>query len=232
MFVTRPVWGARRRRGGPGALDPDLVEGIALHWPAMTKPLRGVGPVSAALRSWQAYHQDTLGWSDIGYQEAVDQDGNVYQLRGLSTQSGANGNQDVNERFGALLLVLAPGEEPTAAMVRAVRRRIAEHRERFPRSRRIVGHQDVRPEPTACPGPAVMAAIRAGRFDPDRRRRRKPNRVQVGRQDLQAAVAALESAASHLAQVPDSRHAAHAAGARAVHLAGMTEDLLERMPNR
>lgn len=164
---SRTDWGARAPRSGPGNLSPTQVEGIALHWPAMTQPLRGIAAVKAALRGWQKYHMDGQGWSDIGYQVAVDQDGNRYELRGLRTQSGANGDRDVNERFGAVLLILAPGEEPTPAMVAEVRRVIADHRALFPRSRRIVGHTDIRPEPTACPGPAALRLIRAGAFDPN-----------------------------------------------------------------
>lgn len=165
-YVSRAEWGARPHRAGPGPLLPSNVEGVALHWPAMSKPLRGIAAVSAALRGWQNDHMDDRGWSDIGYQEAIDQDGNVYELRGLGTQSGANGDQDVNKRFGAILLVLAPGEQPTAVMIVATRRRIARHRELFPRSKRIVGHNDIRPEPTACPGPIVTAKIHAGVFEP------------------------------------------------------------------
>jgi hypothetical protein len=125
-----------------------------------------VAEVSAALRSWQTYHMDTNGWSDIAYQVAVDQSGNTYRLRGFRTQSGANGGTEVNETYGALLLVLAIGETPTPAMVAAVRRRVARFRELYPKGTRIVGHQDVRPEPTSCPGPAVMGLIHAGKFRP------------------------------------------------------------------
>jgi hypothetical protein len=173
-YFTRSAIGLRARNGGPGALTRSEVDGIALHWPGGKSPIRGVANVKAALRAWQRDHMDRQGWSDIGYQEAVDQDGNVYELRGLTIQSGANGGTDVNERFGAVLLVLAIGEEPTRAMIGAVRGRIARHRAIFPNSRRIVGHQDVRPEPTACPGPAVMRLIRAGEFDPAKRPPPKP----------------------------------------------------------
>lgn len=166
--VSRHEWGARAGRTGPGKLGRLEVRGLALHWPAMSRPLRGIKAVSAALRGWQAYHMDGLGWSDIAYQVAFDQDGNVYRLRGLRTQSGANGDGPVNETYGAFLLVLAPGEAPTDAMVRTVRRYVRAHRAVFPNSRTIVGHNDIRPEPTACPGPIVSRYIAAGTFNPVR----------------------------------------------------------------
>lgn len=162
----RTDWGARPARPGPGRADPSAVRGVALHWPAMSKPVRGVEQVKSALRSWQSYHMDDHGWSDIAYQEAIDQDGNVYALRGLRATPAANGNQALNTLYGALLLVLAPGEQPTEAMVKSVRRRVRRHRQMFPNSRQIVGHGDIRPDPTACPGVAVTALIRNGALNP------------------------------------------------------------------
>jgi hypothetical protein len=179
-YYSRSDWGARHANGGPGKLSPVKVEGIALHWPAMSRPLRDFASVAAALRGWQNYHMDDLGWSDIGYQEAIDQNGNVYELRGILTQSGANGNQDVNQRFGALLLILAPGEKPSPAMLGAVQGRIKTMRFRYPRAKRIVGHNEVRPEATACPGPITQDLIKAGAFEP-RRPAEKTRGVMVDR---------------------------------------------------
>lgn len=163
---TRTEIGLVSARSGPGRMNPDDVQGIALHWPAMSRPLSGVDNVKSALRSWQAFHMNTNGWSDIAYQEAIDQDGNVYELRGLSIQPGANGNTDVNEDFGALLLVVAPGEKLSEALIDAVRRRVSRHRELFPDSHLIVGHNQIRPEPTLCPGPIVSDHIAAATFEP------------------------------------------------------------------
>lgn len=165
-YFTRADWGARPATPGPGPLTASRVEGVALHWPAMVHPLVDVAAVKAGLRGWQAYHMDEHGWSDIAYQEAIDQDGNTYECRGLRIQSAANGDEDVNQRFGALLLVLSPGEQPSPAMTRTVQQRVHVHRTFFPGSRRIVGHQQIRPDPTECPGKAVMSGITSGRFNP------------------------------------------------------------------
>ena len=158
--------GLRAPEPGPGALNPVAVDGVALHWPATSTPIRGVDDVMAALRDWQDYHMDTKGWSDIAYQVAVDQDGNRYLLRGLSVQSAANGDTDVNERFGAVLLILAAGEQPSAAMVAETQRVVADHRALFPNSSQIVGHAEIRPGGTECPGPIVLRLIDEGAFTP------------------------------------------------------------------
>ena len=165
-FFSRDQWGARNPKPGPGALNVNEVRGIALHWPGMSGPLQGVNRVSAALRSWQAYHMDDRGWSDLAYQQIVDQDGNRYQGRGLSVTSGANGDEFTNDVYGAVLLVLAPGEPPSAAMVRTVRTVITRHRAAFPNSRRIVGHGQIRPGGTDCPGAMVQKYIDSGKFEP------------------------------------------------------------------
>lgn len=185
--VNRAGWGARVPAGGPGKLDPGDVVGICLHWPAMSKPLSTPNAVKSALRGWQNYHMDTKGWSDIAYQEAVDQGGNVYELRGITTQSGANGDALTNQTYGSLLLILAPGEQITVAMVEAVRDRIERHRELYPKSTKIVGHSQIRPEPTACPGPIVADAIARRVFEPE-----IPNRVTRGRKLLASGLTVLD----------------------------------------
>lgn len=162
---SRGDWKARPARARY-KLDPAGVRGIALHWPAMTTRLTTPAQVMAALRSWQSYHMDAKNWSDIAYQVAVDQDGNSYVLRGHAHRSGANGDADVNLEYGALLLVLAPGEKPTKDLIQATRDQIARHRQLYPSSHRIVGHNQIRPEATACPGPIVQALIKQGAFDP------------------------------------------------------------------
>lgn len=165
-FVSRDEWGARAPRPGPGLLDPTEVVGLAVHWPAIASPVHGKRAVKAALRGWQDFHMDVRGWSDIAYQRVIDIDGNRYQGRGLGVQSGANGDEDVNDTYGALLLVLAPGEEPSPAMMRAARSEVRRHRLLFPGSRYIKGHSDIRPEPTACPGPILTRYIRLRLFEP------------------------------------------------------------------
>ena len=162
---SRAEWGARPPKS-VYRLDATKVTGLVFHWPAMKSPLRTVAAVMAGLRSWQNYHMDDQGWRDIAYQVAVDQAGNRYELRGLSNVPGANGDTASNATNGAVLLVLAPGEEPTDAMVAEVRNVVADHRALFPRSTHLRTHNDVRPEPTACPGPAATRLIRAGAFEP------------------------------------------------------------------
>lgn len=167
-YLSRDDWGARKPTPGPGLLDPDWVEGVAVHWPGTESdhPIHTVGAVASALRGWQAYHMDDRGWSDIAYQVAVDQAGRAWTLRGLRNQSGANGDTEANKRYGAILLVLIAGEEPSEAMKGTVRAVVGDFRRLFPHGTMIRPHWAVRPEPTDCPGPAATAALERGEFTP------------------------------------------------------------------
>jgi hypothetical protein len=193
-YLPRSAWGARASRGGT-ALVASNIDGQALHWPGMAKPINATGDagkarVASALRGWQNYHMDTRGWSDIAYQIAIDQAGRAWTLRGLNIRSGANGDADVNLRFGAFLLVLAPGEQPSAAMIATTKGVIADFRKRFPSARaKPYGHQDVRPRnsqgqmTTDCPGPAAEAAINAGKFTPGATTPKPPTETHMAVQD-------------------------------------------------
>ncbi|MEU4197628.1 peptidoglycan recognition family protein [Kribbella sp. NPDC026611] len=167
-YLPRSAWNARPPNGGPGNLTVSRVEGAVIHWPGTgtTKVIHTQAAVASALRGWQDYHMDTRGWSDIAYQVAVDQAGRAWTLRGLRTQSGANGDNDVNERYGAILLVLVTGEQPSAAMKATTRAVIADFRKLYPRGTAIRPHSAVRPEPTDCPGDPARAAIARGDFTP------------------------------------------------------------------
>jgi hypothetical protein len=167
-YLPRSAWNARPPTAGPGNLTVSRVEGVVIHWPGTgsTSVIHSKTAVASALRGWQNYHMDSRGWSDIAYQVAVDQAGRAWTLRGLRTQSGANGNNDVNERYGAILLVLATAEQPTAAMKATTRAVVADFRRLYPRGTAIRPHSAVRPDPTDCPGPAARAAISRGDFTP------------------------------------------------------------------
>lgn len=166
---SRSDWGAAPAKGGPGDLRPSLVQGVVIHWPGSgeTDSFDNDAEVASALRGWQRFHQGTRGWSDIAYQRAFSQDGDTWDLRGLRTQSGANGNADLNQRYGAFLLILVAGEQPSAAMKASVRASVSEFRRIYGEDAALIlPHSKVRPDGTDCPGPAARAAIARGDFEP------------------------------------------------------------------
>lgn len=165
-YLPRSAWNARPSRG-PVHLSSTSLLGTVLHYPAMgSRRLFAQADVAEALRGWQDFHMDDREWSDIAYQVAVDQAGRPWTLRGLTTRSGANGNEELNEEYGAILLVLGDTEQPTGAMINTTRRVIADFRRLYPRAVAIKPHSAVRPSGTLCPGNPTRALIAAGQFEP------------------------------------------------------------------
>ena len=175
-YVTRAQIGLRKPTNST-ALVPAAVLNTAFHYPGMASTINAVGDagfrrVCSALRGWQAYHMDTRGWSDIAYCVAIDQVGRAYTLRGINIKSGANGDNTVNQKYGAVLLVLGNNEEPSAAMAATARAVMQDYRVRFSRiPRRPTWHGAIRPGGTAsdpstdCPGKRAITQIKAGKFD-------------------------------------------------------------------
>lgn len=192
VYKPRSAWGARPPKSGPGLLTPSRVKGVAIHWPGSgeTDSFDSDGEIAAALRGWQAFHMDSRGWSDIAYSVAVSQDGDVWTLRGLREQSGANGCNETNEAYVAILLILIAGEQPSEAMKASVRDVVADVRTIYGNdAAEIKPHSVVRrvceTGGTDCPGPAATAAIVRGDFEPWAQPERNPL------SDLTAADAAL-----------------------------------------
>ena len=195
-YLPRSAWGARPPEGKTSLVRAE-VDGIAIHWPGSARidaaGDAGARRVASALRGWQDYHMDDRGWSDIAYQIAVDQAGRAWTLRGLNIRSGANGNSDVNRRYGAILLILGPGEQPSALMKATVRGVIADFRRWFPAGTQIRPHSAVRPDGTDCPGDLARAAISRGDFTPG-----TTTEDELSAEDVKAITTAVNAAAARL----------------------------------
>lgn len=163
-YLPRSAW---TRVAKPSALAamPARPVGIAVHWPGTTAPIghRTQADMAARLEGYRRFHVSGRGWTDIAYQVAVDQDGRVWDLRGIEHESAANGDQSVNLTYLACLLLLGPGEQPSDAMRRAFTDWRRKALATYPTATRLVGHRDIRPHGgTDCPGPITEARIKAG----------------------------------------------------------------------
>lgn len=168
--LSRSAW---TKKGPRRALTPLAiadVKGIALHWPGTTGPIGDPGTkgIAARLEGYRAYHTAGApighGWNDIAYNLAVDQAGRVWDLRGVAYQSAANGDQTVNRQYVAILVLVGPGEAPTKAAIEGVKYARGMVLNRFPKAALVKGHQDVRPDPTDCPGKLIEGLIRIDAF--------------------------------------------------------------------
>lgn len=164
-YLSRAAWTDEGPARAMEALDPDRVVGFAIHWPGSTASIGNPSASSVAnrLEGYRRFHVDDRGWSDIAYQVAIDAAGRVWDCRGIKWRSAGNGSDSGNDTYGAVLLMLGPGDVPSDAMVQAIRDwRTDRWLVRYPRATKVVGHHDIRPEPTACPGDPAEQLVTSG----------------------------------------------------------------------
>lgn len=168
-YVGRSAWTSTKPGGA--SLTGSKLLGLAVHWPGSTTDRFGVetpAEVASRLRGWRAFHVRDRGWSDIGYNVAIDQAGRVWELRGIGrvgAHSASDANSDANHEWVGVLLVLGEREQPTTAMIQAFRHfRTTRFLRRWPGRNAVRGHTQVPGAQTSCPGPAALALIASGAF--------------------------------------------------------------------
>jgi hypothetical protein len=157
-IISRAGWGANEswRRGSPSRAS-SVHTGVVHH----TATSNSYSDARAVMRSMYNYHTNTLGWSDLGYNIVVDQQGNVYEGRAGGLDRGVIGAHARGHNtgsFGVSVIGNFQHVEPPRAALRALERVIAWQSsvyginpEGWVNGRRtIVGHRDV--GNTACPG--------------------------------------------------------------------------------
>jgi len=162
MIRSRSDWTDTSPVGS--SFEPRLVRGVAIHWQGVR--VDPATPTADILRADRRYHI-SKGWRDIAYNLAVDLAGDLWIARGLERRSTANGSTESNRTHAALVALLGPGQQPSAAMLAGIRAGIALVRDTYPYARAIRTHNDIRPQPTECPGRELTAAVRDGRLEPD-----------------------------------------------------------------
>lgn len=169
-FLPRSAWTDDPYPSGATMLVESEVEGVALHWPGSGGSISAdKAAVIGLLRGELAFHtrpvsQGGRGWSDIAYNVAADQAGRVWDLRGITRRSAANGDVDVNRRFVAVTCLVGAKDTPTPALLQAIRDVRRKVLARYLKAKKVVPHSAIRPEPTDCPGDALRAHIAAGMF--------------------------------------------------------------------
>jgi hypothetical protein len=148
-------------------LNPDVVRGTAVHWNGPAVPASALTDPRAYLEGVRRFHVNGNGWSDIAYNLAVDQTGDLWVLRGLGHMSAANGDTEQNTKWLAVLCIIGQGQTPSARMLAGLAAAVELVRDRYPNARGITTHAAIRPEPTACPGPDLKAAVASGLTTPE-----------------------------------------------------------------
>jgi hypothetical protein len=138
------------------------VKGVAIHWvgSGLSEALRkgDNGAVAAFLR--QCHSNNVRD----GYSLAVDGKGDVWECRGLTQDTAANGTEAANNTYVSILVIYPVGGKPTDIQIKGVQHAIKRVREKYPSAKAIRPHQFF--VPTACPGPAALQLIKRGGFEP------------------------------------------------------------------
>ena len=158
---SRSDWQARPPKK-TRRLDADHVDGVCIHYAGfIIDPTR---PTDALLRSIQTGHLDRLRWWDIAYTLAGDPDGEVWTLRGLDIESGAQGGRTLNRRYVSVLGLVGPGQPIPEPMVAGIRQCVTLARTRWPGAVDIVPHSQIKA--TSCPGDPLRALLADGHLEP------------------------------------------------------------------
>lgn len=104
---------------------------------------------------------DGRGWSDIGYNFLLDQDGNVYEGRGWTTL-GAHAHPHNRTHLGVCWIGNSDTVEPTSAAKSSLAELIHEADRKTSRSLALSGHGRLSGQSTACPGSAWLNWLASG----------------------------------------------------------------------
>lgn len=119
-FLTRAQCGLKPPRSRSTRVSPGR-GGVAVHW-------GGPGAAPATLdgaiklwRSWQTMHMAApRGWADIAYSVGVTQTGHVLAGRGYGVRTAAQGTNDGNDRYVAVVWIGGEDSTPSQAALDAI----------------------------------------------------------------------------------------------------------------
>ncbi|MFA9432902.1 MULTISPECIES: N-acetylmuramoyl-L-alanine amidase [unclassified Egicoccus] len=147
-FLSRATLGMRPPKSISRNIDAAR-GGCALHYGGDNVPIASHAQCIATWLSWQRFHMDSRGWADLAYTLGVCQHGYVFAGRGAGLRTAANGSNDGNLRFYAIVWIGGARQTPTALALAAIDWAIAELR-RLGAGDRVVRHADL--NSTGCPG--------------------------------------------------------------------------------
>lgn len=160
QIITRAEWGFPGWKGGPPGQRPlSEIVGLTVHNDGGVPVGYQTGP--SVPRATNAFHQNTQGWSAIGYHYQIDQAGNIFEGRGLP-YVGAHAPAFNRNRIGVQFHIggkEAPSDKALAAFaeLRAwIEQQVGKGR------LSVNGHRDG--FNTDCPGEALYARVKANNW--------------------------------------------------------------------
>jgi hypothetical protein len=149
-IISRREWGARAPRSRSTTTWSRRTE-FVVHYSA--------GPTSQTPKQIQAFHMNSNGWSDIGYNFLVDTRGRIYEGRGWLV---VGAHADGHNTSGIGVCFIGRNGDATAAAKRSIRALYDEARRRKGRALAKRGHGQLPGQATACPGTQLLNWVKAG----------------------------------------------------------------------
>ncbi|XP_018337898.1 PREDICTED: peptidoglycan-recognition protein SC2-like [Trachymyrmex septentrionalis] len=158
-IISRKEWGGRQ----PKSQAPDLkfkpAPYVIIHH-SVSPGCKTRAACQLKVRQFQNYHMDKKGWSDIGYNFLVGEDGNVYEGVGWD-KKGAHSIPFNNKSIGICIIGDYRNRTPNAAAVQAVANLIAYGVEsnKIKSNYKLLGHRQT--WSTECPGNSLYTMIKS-----------------------------------------------------------------------
>jgi hypothetical protein len=167
---TRADWDARPPRGPLADLGP-LRSVVIHHGGPVGGPRWTFKAASQTCRDWQAFHQNTNGWLDIGYHLLVDARGRLYEGR-PTDKLGAHVLAQNTGRVGINFMQDGRSHGLTFLQRRTLRKLFRHGHKRLglpalkdlaahPGSEwGVFGHREVPGQATVCPGDLILRDLK------------------------------------------------------------------------
>lgn len=159
-FVSRSQWGARSSQGSMNTISAHP-KGVAIHWEGPQMNITSHSQCDGRVRSIQAYHMDTKGWSDIAYNFIACPHDYLYEGRGTKYGSAANGSTQANQDYFAVCGLVGEHDPQPVGLDNALKYGADKCRSAGAGSS-TVGHRDL--YQTSCPGDELYGKVKAGRY--------------------------------------------------------------------
>ena len=154
--VTRETWGAAAPKCQGSASTPYR---LTFHHTVTTNGETGAA-ARARMRQMQAYHQNSLGWCDIGYHFSIDAAGKIYRARTTTTRSASHVGGQNNGNVGISLMGDYQNVTPPQVQLDGLADALAWMADTYSiavNDDKIRGHRQWSGQSTNCPGEKTLA---------------------------------------------------------------------------
>ncbi|XP_072387586.1 peptidoglycan-recognition protein LB-like isoform X1 [Diabrotica undecimpunctata] len=157
VIVSREEWQARAPKSIENMANP--VPYVVIHHSYLPPACHNLTDCIKAMHWMQDLHQQTNGWSDLGYNFAVGGDGRAYEGRGWS-RVGAHAPFYNSKSIGICIIgdwrVELPPEDQLTTVHQLIQKGVREGY--IQKDYKLVGHRQVRAG-TECPGERLFQEI-------------------------------------------------------------------------